>query len=167
STIPTANSLTASGTAAQGNTLTASYTFAGGSGVENTDPLTGTTYTWQTATTNTGVGITTAPLYGNPSFSNTFTPQADLLGRYVRVGVRARDNAGLQATNFVFSPWVGPVTVATEQAPTASNLSISPAPAVNLTLTGSYTYNDVNNDPEGATTFQWYRANDASGSGQV
>lgn len=167
STIPTANNLTVSGTAAQSSVLTATYTFAGGSGVENTDPATGTTFTWQTATTNTGVGIATAPLYGNPSFMNTFTPQADLLGRFVRVGVRARDNLGLQATNFVFSPWVGPITVATEQAPTASNLSISPAPAVNLTLTGSYTYSDVNNDPEGATTFQWYRADDVNGLNQV
>ncbi len=165
-TIPTANSLTASGTAAQGNVLTAAYTFAGGSGVENTDPITGTAFTWQTATTNTGVGVVTAPLYGNLSFSNSFTPKADLLGRFVRVGVRARDNAGLQATNFVFSPWVGPITVATEQAPTASNLNVSPAPAVNLTITGSYTYNDENADPEGTSTFQWYRADDANGQNQ-
>ncbi len=167
STIPTANNLTVSGTAAQGSVLTANYNFVGGTGVENTNPTAGTSFEWQTATTNTGVGIATAPLYDNLSFSNTFTPQVDLLGRFVRVGVRARDNAGLQATNFVFSPWVGPITVATEQAPSASNLSISPAPALNLTVTGSYTYNDVNNDPEGATTFQWYRADDVNGLNQA
>ena len=167
STIPTANSLTASGTAAQGSTLTATYTFAGGSGVENTNSITGTSFTWQTATTNTGIGISTAPLYGNPSFSNTFTPQVDLLGRFVRVGVRARDTAGLQATNFVFSPWVGPVTASIEQAPTVSNLSMSTAPGMNIVLTANYTYNDVNNDPEGATSIQWYRADDVNGLNQV
>lgn len=167
SNIPTVNSLTISGTPAQNNTLTASYTFAGGSGVENTNPTTGTTFIWQTATTNTGVGITNAPTYGNANYSNTFIPQSDLLGRFVRVGVRAMDNAALQATNFVFSAWVGPIIASTEQAPIVSNVSITPAPSVNLTLSGSYSYSDINDDPEGTSTYQWYRADNATGLNQT
>ena len=167
STIPTANNLTVSGTPAQGSTLTANYTFAGGSGVEDTNLISGTTYLWQTSPNNTGSNISSAPLYGNFNYINTFTPQVDLLGRYVRVGVRAKDNANVQAVNFVFSPWVGPLIPATEQAPVANNITITPAPAVNGTMTASYTYSDINNDPEGATTIQWYRADDVNGTNQV
>lgn len=165
STIPTANSLYVYGTVAQGSTLTARYTFAGGSGVEDTDPSTGTLYTWQTATTNTGVGIATEQTSSN----NAFVPQSNVIGRFVRVGVRAKDNAGLQAINSVFSPWVGPITLADDAAPVVSNLNISPAPSVGTPITASYTYFDVNFDPEdlSGSGYQWYRADDANGTNQV
>ncbi len=43
-------------------------------------------------------------------------------------------------------------------APTASGVAISSTtPAVGQQLTGSYTYADANNDPEGASTFVWKR----------
>ena len=54
-----------------------------------------------------------------------------------------------------------------QQAPEAKNVSYSPAPQANVLLTGSYDYYDVNGDPEGTTTFQWYRADDASGLNAV
>lgn len=164
---PTANSLTVTGTPMQGSLLTATYTFAGGSGTENTSITTGSSIAWQTASTNTGQGISTAPLYGASTFERTYLPQADLIGRFVRSGIRAKDSNGLQASNFVYSPWVGPITSAPNTAPTATNIAISMAPAVDLLITGSYTYFDVNNDPEGVTTFQWYRADDVTGTNQT
>jgi surface protein len=54
-----------------------------------------------------------------------------------------------------------------QKAPEAKNVSYSSAPQVNVLLTGTYTYYDVNGDLEGATTFQWYRADDAIGTNAV
>ncbi len=51
------------------------------------------------------------------------------------------------------------------QLPVASAVSFSGTTEVGETLTGSYTYTDVENDPESGTSFQWYRATDASGTG--
>ncbi len=165
-TTPTANNLVVTGTPAQGSDLTASYTFAGGSGTENIT-LTGTNYVWQTASDALGNNINNASLYTQSAFTKTYTPQSDLLGRFIRVAVKPKDSNGLQSSNYVNSPWVGPITTAVESAPVAKNVSYTPAPAVNLTLTGTYTYSDINNDPEGTTTYQWYLANDANGAGQA
>lgn len=165
--VPTVNSLTVTGTPMQGSLLTATYTFAGGSGTEDSSIATGSSIAWQTASTNTGQGISTAPLYGASTFARTYLPQADLIGRFIRFGIRAKDSNGLQATNFVYSPWVGPYTAAPNTAPTATNIAISPAPAVGNQLSAVYTYFDANNDPEGVSSFQWYRADDVTGTNQT
>ncbi|MGE5702045.1 MAG: PQQ-binding-like beta-propeller repeat protein [Clostridia bacterium] len=52
-------------------------------------------------------------------------------------------------------------------APTASDVTITGTFLVNQTLTGSYTYTDQDGDSEGASTFTWYTANDASGTGKT
>jgi len=48
-------------------------------------------------------------------------------------------------------------TSAAPTAPTASAVSISGTAQVGQVLTGSYTYADANNDPQGASTFRWLR----------
>lgn len=53
--------------------------------------------------------------------------------------------------------------VTTTFAPTATSVSFSGTPNVGQLLTGSYTYNYTNDDAEGTSTFQWYRADNASG----
>jgi uncharacterized protein (TIGR02145 family) len=45
--------------------------------------------------------------------------------------------------------------------PEVSALSISGNLVIGETVTATYTYTDINNDPEGASTFKWFRANDA------
>jgi hypothetical protein len=35
------------------------------------------------------------------------------------------------------------------------------------TLTGSYTYSDAEGDPEGTSTYRWYRADNVSGTNEV
>lgn len=52
-------------------------------------------------------------------------------------------------------------------APTATELSIDGSVEVNKTITAKYKYNDAENNPEGASTFQWYAANDAAGNGET
>jgi hypothetical protein len=49
-------------------------------------------------------------------------------------------------------------------APVASDVSISGIAGVGNTLTGSYSYSDVDDDIEGTSTFKWYRADDVSGT---
>ena len=48
-------------------------------------------------------------------------------------------------------------------APTATNAAIGGTPKVGQTLTGSYTYGDVDGDPEGTSTFRWLRNGTAIG----
>ncbi len=45
-------------------------------------------------------------------------------------------------------------------APSAFGVSISGSPVAGNTLTGSYTYFDINGDPESGTTFQWMSGSD-------
>jgi hypothetical protein len=42
--------------------------------------------------------------------------------------------------------------------PIASSVAISGTPTAGLTLNGMYVYSDGENDPEGVSTFKWYRA---------
>ncbi|WP_264548120.1 T9SS type A sorting domain-containing protein [Flavobacterium sp. N2820] len=51
----------------------------------------------------------------------------------------------------------------TNIAPTASSVTFSGTTIVGQTLTGTYTYTDADSDLEGTSTFQWYRADNASG----
>ena len=48
-------------------------------------------------------------------------------------------------------------------APTASSVTFSGTNTIGQTLTGTYTYADAESDLEGTSTFQWYRADNASG----
>jgi hypothetical protein len=41
--------------------------------------------------------------------------------------------------------------------PTATDVAIIGDPIIGSTLTGIYTYNYSKPDPEGASTYQWYR----------
>ncbi len=165
-TLPYGSALGVTGDVAQGSVLTGVYTFNGGSGTENT---LGSTYNWQSATNNVGLGIQTIAFpEGATAHTTTLKPLSTEIGRYIRFGVRATDDASLSATNFVYSNWVGPVTLAAEAAPTASNVTFSPAsPGTNVNLTATYTYADINEDPEGITLFQWYTADDATGTNQT
>ena len=162
---PYASNVTTTGIAAQGNLLTGSYTFAGGTGVENT---LGSTYTWQSATSNKGVSMATMSFpNGGVAHTNTIVPTISEVNKYVRFGVIAKDNASGTATNNVYSNWIGPVTLAQEAPPYATNITISNAPFTNALINGNYNYLDANNDPEGVTTFKWYKADDATGRNQI
>lgn len=166
-TAPYATGVSLSGTIAQGSIITGNYTFAGGSGVESTDPASLSLFNWQTAIDTNGTGATNATNYSGTPYGTTYIPQSDLLGRYIRFGVRPRDDNNAISTNFIHSEWQGPIVAATEQVPVASNVTYSPDPGANLPLLGNYTFLDANGDPESGTTFQWYTASDASGTSQA
>jgi len=52
-------------------------------------------------------------------------------------------------------------------APTASALSITGDVEANKTITASYTYADAEGDAQGTSTFKWYRATSATGTGEA
>ncbi len=52
-------------------------------------------------------------------------------------------------------------------APVASAVSINRSTVVNAPLEGSYSYSDGNDDPESGSTYQWYRADDATGTNKT
>jgi len=70
-------------------------------------------------------------------------------GAYI-VTYDASDSAGNNAAQVIR-------TVNVNAAPVASNLSIGGTVQIGQTLTGTYTYTDVDNDPEGNSTFRWLR----------
>ncbi|GEM_PF-1785306 len=51
--------------------------------------------------------------------------------------------------------------------PSAGQVAITGTLEEAQTLTGTYQYSDADNDPESGTTFQWYRATDAQGTGST
>jgi len=60
-----------------------------------------------------------------------------------------------------------PTTTTLNTAPVASEVNVSGTLKIGQILTGDYTYMDAESDSEGASTYQWYRADDASGTNSV
>ncbi len=72
------------------------------------------------------------------------------------------------ATNSAGTGYGDVVTFTTGNgAPKANGVAITGSTKVLEKLTAGYTYFDFENDPESGSTYQWYRANDAQGSGEV
>ncbi|MFB9210303.1 MBG domain-containing protein [Echinicola jeungdonensis] len=55
----------------------------------------------------------------------------------------------------------------TNDAPTASSLSINGALTIGEVLTGNYTFTDPDGDTESGTTYQWYLSDDNAGTGKT
>jgi hypothetical protein len=53
------------------------------------------------------------------------------------------------------------------EAPVATDVMVHGIPEVGAVLYGSYTYTDRTDDPEGATVFKWYTADDAAGTNKA
>lgn len=96
----------------------------------------------------------------------TYVLQASDVGHRLGIVMSPRTATGTpnSAPNVEWSEWPAVGTIQNEAAPTATAVSISGTPQVGNELTGSYTYQDVNNDDQGATTMQWYTATDAAGT---
>ncbi len=71
----------------------------------------------------------------------------------------------MNATTEQFEVYNGSAWQTLNTPPQVSNVTISGTLSAGETLSASYTYTDAENDPEGATTFQWYRATSNAGAG--
>jgi hypothetical protein len=56
---------------------------------------------------------------------------------------------------------------AVNDAPVANSVSFTGTLVTGNTLTGSYTYSDIEDDPQGTSTYRWLRANDITGLGET
>ncbi|MHB8580353.1 MAG: T9SS type A sorting domain-containing protein [Ignavibacteriaceae bacterium] len=73
----------------------------------------------------------------------------------------------IASDGFNSSPYSDTANFTTNYVPTASALNITGNLTVGSTITGNYTYSDADGDLQGASTFQWYRATDAIGTGST
>ena len=136
-----------------GVTLTGSYTYTDADG----DAQGTSTFQWYRSDNNSGLNKTAIPSATGLTYALT---SADLT-KYITFQVTPVAATGSSPGTTVESSYYGPV--AANQAPVASAVSITGAPNVGNTLTGSYTYTDAESDPQGTSTFQWYRADNNSG----
>ncbi len=138
---PTASDVAiSSSTPAVGQPLTGSYTYADA----DNDTEGASTFQWKRG--STAIGGATALQY---------TPVADDAGQTLTFCVTPVASAGTATGVQACSAPTAAVT--TNAAPTASNVAITGTPTVGQPLSGSYTYADADNDPEGASTFVWQR----------
>ena len=112
-----------------------------------------TNYAW---TVSTGGTITA----GGGTTNNTVTVTWNTPGAKT-VSVNYTNTNGCTAT----SPTVYNVTV--NDLPVATSVSFTGTLVTGNTLTGSYTYSDIENDPQGTSTYRWLRADDITGLGET
>jgi len=88
----------------------------------------------------------------------TYTPNKDANGADTFTFKVNDGNSDSEAAS------VSVIIKAVNDAPTASDVKIEGNARIGETLTGTYNYNDVENEVEQQSTFQWYRANNEDGS---
>lgn len=95
--------------------------------------------------------------------SSTYPVVTGDVGKYIFFEVTPVALTGADLTGEpVMSAACGPIVNA--DAPYATGVFISGTLAVGAPLTGNYTYDDNADDPEGATTFKWYRGDTETGT---
>ncbi|MGG1556254.1 dockerin type I domain-containing protein [Paenibacillus ferrarius] len=154
---PTATNVTFSGDLKEGSTLTGTYTY----GDTESDAEGVTTFKWYTATDAAGTGKAVI----NGAVSDTLTLTSAEANKFIIFEVTPVASAGtLTGTPVTYT---GATAVEPNNAPTATNVIFSGALKEGSTLTGTYTYGDTESDAEGVTTFKWYTATDAAGTGKA
>ncbi|WP_190276164.1 dockerin type I domain-containing protein [Paenibacillus sp. JDR-2] len=154
---PTATDVSFDGTLKQGGTLTGSYAYAD----EENDPEGTPTYKWYTAEDNAGTGKTLIA----SATANTLALTSAEAGKYIVFEVTPSATAGTPTG--APSSYTSAGAVLNNSAPTVSHVQISGSLKLNQTLTGTYLYNDDDQDAEDGTTFQWYTADDALGTNKT
>ena len=153
---PTADPVSVSGASYDvGVPLNGIYTYADNEG----DPEGTSTFQWYRA--DDALGTNSVAISG--ATGSTYTPVPADIGFYVSFAVIPIATTGTITGIETFSGYGGPVDA--NDPPVASSVSNTGCYIAGETLTATYTYSDDEGDPQGASTFQWYRAVDASGTG--
>lgn len=153
-TAPVVSELLIRGTITVGNVLTGSYSYS-----DSEDDADTSTFQWYRADNLSGTSNKQAILGAT---SLNYVIQNEDQNKFLIFEVTPKSETGI--------PSVGtPVAIATSTmvqgaAPTAQNVYISGTVEVDQTLTGFYSYYDSENDNEGGTSYQWYLADNPSGS---
>ena len=157
---PTASAVATSGTAQVGVQLTGSYTYAD---AEN-NPQGTSTLRWMVDTQTSGA--TKTAIAG--ATSSTYTATAAEQGKHLFFCVTPVASAGTLVGSEVCSSASAAVAAAVvppaNAAPTASAVATSGTAQVGVQLTGSYTYADAENNPQGTSTLRWMVDTQTSGA---
>ena len=156
---PIASDVSISGDLQVGETIDGSYVYSDING----DVEGATIFKWYRADDNTGTGKTLI-VNANYYFYRLVIEDENKFILFEVTPV-AETGDSLIGTP-VESSFVGPI-LPDEAAPTVSNVTISGLLEVGETLTGSYDYSDVNDDVEGISTFNWYIADDSTGTNKT
>lgn len=152
-TAPTAAQVTISGTPAVGENLIGSYDYADVNG----DVESGSTYQWYRSD---NAALTLNHQAIAQATGTTYTLQPDDIGKYISFKVTP-NNAAEPTTGVAVESAATAKVVPAAAAPTVSNVSVTGTAVAGQTLTGSYSYEDVNGDAESGSTYQWYRSDDS------
>lgn len=149
-------SITSSATLDKDTVLTASYTFFDLNG----DAESGTSYIWYRSDDDSGTNK--AAISGATSQSYTLVNADE--NTFISVEVTPSDGAliGSSLESALLDIGVYP-----ERAPSIIAATFSGTVLVGETVTGVYTYSDPNGDDESGSTYQWYVADDNSGTGKM
>lgn len=149
-------SITSSATLDKDTVLTATYTYFDLNG----DAESGTSYTWYRSDNDSGTNK--AAISGETSQSYTLVNADE--NKFISVEVTPSD--GVLAGSAVESALLD-IGDYPEQAPSVNAAAFSGTILVGETVTGFYNYSDPNGDAESGSTYQWYIADDNTGTGKM
>ncbi len=153
---PYATDLRITGILQDTQTVTGNYVYNDAQG--DLEDTLSSTYKWYISDSTTGPFIEISG-----AVSDTYTIAAADEGKYIIFEVIPAALTGSELIGeAVKSPACGPIVAA--DAPYATNVNITGTLAVGAPLTGNYDYNDAVPDPEGVTTFKWYRGDTETGA---
>lgn len=153
--LPSADNISLNGSFAQGESIELNYNYSDYDG----DIESGSTYQlyYADSANSTHWSKSVSGSCNGDSAASIQLP-AEVVGKYIKVGVVPRNDAGEQGTGEEsFSNIIGPV-LAAAIAPVAGNVAISGDPVAHSALQGRYEYSDGNFDVENGTVYQWYFA---------
>ena len=155
-TDPEAQNVTISGIEEVGMILTGAYTYFD----MNNDPEGTSILTWYRADDDQGTNITVVA-----NDTNQYKLVSADEAKYIFFGVTPVQDDATQGTEVYDT--TGVIAPYDDQAPVAGNVVLSGTPESEAIISASYDYSDYNLDPEGASIYKWYTADDASGTNQT
>ena len=136
-------------------TFTAGYSYYDNEG--NAEKPSSATYNWYTSTAANGAGSTTA-LGTNVTQSFTYTDAVD--GQYLNLSVSTKASTGYSQSPTTVGSWK-----LSNCPPQVGNVRVAGTLTTGQVVRAEYSYYDKEGNAEGTPTYQWYRANNASGTG--
>ncbi|AGA80716.1 MBG domain-containing protein [Echinicola vietnamensis] len=135
------------------NQSAVSFTFSGAE--------VGTTYDYELSSSGGGTPVSGTGTVSSSSSQVTGINVSVLGDGIVTLSMTLTDSFGNQGASVSDTS-----TKETNEAPTVSGLSIKGVMTVGETLSADYTFNDADGDAENGTVYQWYRADDNTGTGK-
>jgi hypothetical protein len=146
--VPSASSLSITGSLNVNSVLTGHYTYSDSEG----DIESGSSYEWLSSLTPGG---TYTAISGETAISHQITMSEQ--GMYFKFSVTPSAATGTTTgTKVTTAAYEGPAN----SKPYADGVTITGSAEVAAVLTGNYNYHDADSDTEGTTVFQWYRGPD-------